>query len=124
MRRRREQQRVGDRHQWCALPARCDIAHAEIGNDIQSRSLGDHGRVADLPCGERRFMPDGVTVRRDRGNISTCYATFGDHSYGGIGEPGTEFEVETRVFARRGAGERSCETIALGGAVCSLNEGK
>ena len=67
--RRREQQRVGDGHEGSALPARGDVAHAEVGDHRQTRALGDHRRLTELPGGVRRLVPHGVAVRRDRGDV-------------------------------------------------------
>jgi hypothetical protein len=46
---RREEQRVGDRDERRALPPRGDVADAEVAHHVESRALGDHGALAELP---------------------------------------------------------------------------
>src|SRR6185503_14049351 len=77
-----EEDCVGDRDERSALPSRRDVAHAEIADDVDADSLGDHGGFPELPGGVRRFVPDGLTVRTDGTHVGARYAGFGQHGDG------------------------------------------
>jgi hypothetical protein len=57
-----EEQRVGRRHERCALPAGRDVARAEVVHHRHAEPLGDHRRVAHLPRRVAGLVPDGLPV--------------------------------------------------------------
>ena len=120
--RRGKKHRVGHGHEGCSLPSSRYITRAEIGNDVDSGALGDHGGLAELPGGVRWIVPDGVPVRRDCRNVRPRHAALGDCGDGSVGEPASQVEVESRVFRWCGALKRCREASSFRFAVRPLDK--
>ena len=65
------QRLMEDRHQWCALPAGCDIGCAEIERHAQAETFRQRCTVADLH-GQTfgGFVQHGLAVEADNGDAS------------------------------------------------------
>ena len=95
-----EEQRVGDRNERGALPARGDVAHAEIAHDVDAGSLGDDRGFAELPRRVRRLVPDVWPCDPMATHVGARHARFGEDSDRRVGEPFAEVESETAVLLR------------------------
>jgi hypothetical protein len=120
----REEHRIGDGNERRPLPSGRDIAHAEVGDDVDAGALGDHGGLAGLPRRMTGDVPDRLSVRRDRGNLTARDPGLGDGRRGGICKPVTQVEAEPAVLVRRRAPERPAQPAALFIRVWDLAEGE
>src|SRR2546430_3096309 len=59
------------------------------------------------------LVPDGLSVRRDGGDVLTGDSGVCHDPDRRIGQPGTEVEVEAAVFGRRAAAQRGAQTRPL-----------
>ena len=69
-----EQQHVGDRHERRPLPARRDVARAEVAHHAHAEALREHRRLTQLPGDERRLVPDRLPVKRDEVELGRRHA--------------------------------------------------
>ena len=110
-----EEQRVGDRHERRALPARGDVAHAEVAHDVDAGPLGDHRGFAESARSSAALRARCVwpcePIARTSPRGTPASASTRDRR---VGEPVAEVEREAAVLLRRAAGAaRACSRVAL-----------
>ena len=95
------------------MPAGRHVAHAKVAHDVDSRALGDHGRLAQLPRGMEWLVPDRLAMRSDGPHLLACDAGVGDDTDYRLGEPAAEIEREPAVLLRRAAAQRLSQPSVL-----------